>query len=444
VTLVQHLFESAGPAGTTLTNANSGSSTGNVAGGTQVSSSATAAHGALGGSFTNVAAAGTYRRWNFAANATATVYSFSGVLTLPASAWTQTVSVAGFPVAAGANGNRAIQVNASGQVNFGGSNNVIGAALTWGQKYRFTVTVNGATSQQVKVYQQSSPGVWDQQVGTTGTTAHADFGSAVVGVDAGVNQAPAGSIVVTVGWDDIQLNDGTTTEIPDYTTANTPPVVTAGSALTVAPSATATLTFSATDDGTIASRATSFDFPTSGAPSITGGTTGTPSFTAGATLGSLYVARHTATDNLGASSSATQEVRVNLAGSTTARPLPMDGTGAGTWTKQGGSTTDGAALADESDTTYLESPTISSSEVRRRIRLQPSSTRASAQIVNRLGTDTGTANATVRLYEGATLRQSWTHALTTTMTDFTDALSSATVASITDWGNLFVEVGVTA
>jgi hypothetical protein len=203
-------------------------------------------------------------------------------------------------------------------------------------------------------------------------------------------------------------------------------------------------------DGTIASYLWTYDYPASGGPALTGATTATVSATAGA-AGSLYVLRCTVTDNDGATSFDTAEVRVPVAGSVTTRPISANGTGTGSWTRVGGSATDGEALSDASDGTYLESPTVTGSEVTRRVRWQPSNARTSGVMRHRLWTDSGTANGVVRLYEGTTLRQSWNIAtqaspaqvLDTTPTQYSFTLSSGTIAAISDWGNLFVELAVT-
>jgi len=224
--------------------------------------------------------------------------------------------------------------------------------------------------------------------------------------------------------------------------ANVPPTVSVGASQNVAAGATVSLTSTATDvDGTVASRAWSFDYPTTGAPTLTGASSANASFTAGA-AGSYYVLRHTATDDTGASSSATTEIRVPASGSV--RPVALNATGVGTWTRAGSAATDGAAVADELSTTYNESPSVSSTEATRRYRLAPSAARSAAQIAVDLSQDsTGTLTATVRLYEGTTLRQTWTvtTAGDTSIVSRTVTLSPATIAAITDWANLYVEVG---
>lgn len=443
----------AGPEGAAATNANSGSSTASVGTGASTVFAASAkAHGAFGLLATAPVNTNAYRRWLMAAPAT--TWSFSGVVGLPASAPTGPLVFFQFPNASGS-ARLAVRVESTGRIQVLGRASssfhtlAEAADITWGAKYRVMLEVVGgsstASSVVGKLFRESSPGsgAWTTQVGSTLNVSTVDTGTdAVVGVDAGVaNTNHAGT---SVGFDDLQLIDGSAVEIPDFVLPNDPPVVTAGAAQSVSAGATVTLAFTATDgDGSIASRATTFDYPTSGAPTITGGTTNAPSFTAGA-AGSRYVVRHTATDNLGATGFATTEVFVPLAGSTTMRPEASNGTAVGSWARAGGAATNGQALSDESDATYLESPEVSATQQSMRLRLQPSAAKSSAQFKDRLWTDTGTATAEIRLYEGATLRQTWTYTVNTTPTEYTSVFSGATIAAISDWKNLYVQLTVTA
>lgn len=244
-------------------------------------------------------------------------------------------------------------------------------------------------------------------------------------------------------WDDLGVRTDGDAVWGAWPAGNTVPTVDAGVNQNVAAAATVNLASTAADsDGTIASRAWTFDYPTSGAPSLTGGSTANASFTAGA-AGSLYVLRHTVTDNDGASAFDTVEIRVPSTGDL--RPLPGDGTVVGTWTALGAAATRGAALADESDTTAVVSPLASGTEASVRVRLAPSTTRTAANVVLRIDQDVaGTVVATARLYEGASLRQSWTVTTSTAIANQTLALSSGTLSAIGDWGNLFLELAVSA
>lgn len=444
----------AGPEGAAVTNASSGSSTASVGtGASTVYAAASKAHGLFGVLATAPANTNAYRRWLMAAPAT--TWSFSGVVHLPASAPTGPVVFFQFPNAAGS-ARLAVRVESTGRIQVLGRASssfhtlAEAADITWGAKYRLMLEVVGgsstASSVVGKLYRESSPGsgAWTTQVGSTLSVSTVDTGTdAVVGVDAGLANTNHGG--ASVGFDDLQLLDGSAVEIPDYTVPNAPPVVTAGAAQVVAAANTeVTLSFTATDsDGSIVSRATTYDYPTSDGPTITNGTTASPKFTTGSG-GFRALVRQTVTDNLGATGSATTEVFVPLAGGTTMRPEPANGTTVGSWTRAGGAATNGQALSDESDATYLESPEVSASQQSMRLRLQPSAAKSSAQFKDRLWTDTGTATAEISLYEGATLRQAWTYTVNTTPTEYTSVLSGPTIDAISDWKNLFVQLAVTA
>lgn len=241
--------------------------------------------------------------------------------------------------------------------------------------------------------------------------------------------------------DDIAADMSSATEIGPIT--NVAPTVTADVPIqNVAASAAVALSFTASDpDGSIASRATAYDFPSSGGPSISGGTTATPSFTAGTPAPKLYQVRHTVTDNDGATSSAVAEVRVPTSGDV----KPISGLAAvypgSLWTNVGGAADEGAALNDASDSTYVESPALTSTATEMRVRLDPATTRANLSVTFRVAQDTaGTIVAKGRIYQGNTMLQEWTLPTTTSPADQVCALSAGTIAAITDWGNLYAAV----
>lgn len=253
-----------------------------------------------------------------------------------------------------------------------------------------------------------------------------------------LTQAPS---MTTYYFDDIAQNLDSSTEIPPV--SNTPPTVDAGANQTVTAGAGVSLSATASDaDGTIASHAWTFDYPTSGAPTLTGASTATPTFTAGG-AGSLYVLRDTVTDNGGATATDTMEVRVASSG--LIDPLPgYTPVTTGTWTNTGGAANIGAALSDSSDATYVESGSLSGTEQEIRVRLDPATVRASLSVTFRVAQDAaGTIAAKGRLYEGTTLRQEWTLTTTTSPADQVCALSAGTVSAISDWGNLWAAVAGT-
>src|SRR5690606_38753039 len=272
----------------------------------------------------------------------------------------------------------------------------------------------------------------------------------------GVNLGTANTASIDVGnpnlasfsgthyFDSVQMDNGRTTFIGPYVVVNQAPEVTAGPAQTLGASETATLAFSVVDlDGTIASRSTTFDHPASGGPTISGGNTNSPSFTT-QSAPRLYIVRHTATDDDDAEGSATTEVRVPSTGSGVSLPVPMDATAkTGTWTLEGDADTDGEALADSDDDTYLESGAITGSAQEVTVRLMPRSALASGTLTVRLATDTGSANATVKLRRGTTVLQQWTQAVTSTPTDYDFTLSGTAVSGANlDPGDLRVSVSV--
>lgn len=455
MTLSQFTFEG-GSDGANLTNALSGSVASSIGTGAATFSAAHAAHGALGGRFYSGGGGNaTFRRWPLAAPATQ--FQASVVLTNPG-AQASTVEILGF-VNSGGVRRLTVQVSSTGTIALRTTaatyNMATSAQVAAGVKFRLALEVTGgSTTASVIVahlYLQSSPGVWDQAVGTAINVTDANMSTdQIIGVDVGPLTGIAAAY--TVGADDLQLNDGAGSAIPDYSVANTPPIASAGGNQTVSSGATVNLTGTASDtDGSIVSTVWSYVSGSStGSPTLTGGNTLTPSFTAG-TAPQLYTLQLLVTDNLGGTASATVEVRVAVTGATDVRPLPFAAAKTGTWNRVGGSSSDGAALADESDSTYMESGSLSGTEQTLLTRLEPSGARATGKIQLKLGTDTGTGTAQVRLYEGGAgplgarvLRQAWTQAVTSTATAYEFTLSAGTVSAISDWGNLLLEVGGTS
>jgi hypothetical protein len=312
--------------------------------------------------------------------------------------------------------------------------------LTAGTKYRVEIVGTGASTTAgaatVHLYTLSGGTL----VATWSTTTANMTANTPTGWEIGqTSSGSAFTSAFTFYWDDVQWSDGATAEIGSLGTA---PTVTLSATQSVAAAAAVTCTASASDDGSISSYAwTVVAAASSSTPTLTGASTSSVSFTAPA-VGNLVTLQCVVTDNEGMATSRTCEVRVPLTGSTAIRTLPIAAT-SGSWSNVGGASTAGAALADESDTTYLESGSVSGTEQAQRQRLQPATTRTAGTMSLRLGADTGTVTLAVRILEGATLRQNWTQTATSTPTDYAFALSSDTVSAITDWGNLYAEVGAT-
>ncbi len=231
--LVQYLFEG-GSEGATVTNANSGSSAASVEGGTHVFAATAKAHGSFGFNATNVAGSGSFRRFPFAGGATTTVFQFSGVITMPSQAPLLDTPVCRFVEAAGG-GRLVIGVNAAGNIVVGDYQSthyvtIAGMTVVWGQKYRITCEVVGGstTSSQVSVHVYSGTTSWSAPIGTPLSVSNWNLStSSLIGVDIGVGSSP-GAIALTIGWDDLQLNNGAGSEIGDITATLATPVVTLG------------------------------------------------------------------------------------------------------------------------------------------------------------------------------------------------------------------------
>lgn len=230
--LVQYLFEG-GSEGATVNNANSGSSASSVAGGTHIFAAAAKAHGALGFRMTNASGAGTFRRYPFASSATATTFQFSGVVTLPNQAPLQNTSLVGFPNSGGS-WRLYIAVNPSGNITIEDVGVAHTATLltgaTWGAKYRITVEAVGGstTASQVTARLYSGTTSWTTEVGNAVNVNNWNMSTDnLIGADIGIISSP-GAIVLTAGWDDVQLNNGAGSRIGDIAEQLATPVVTLG------------------------------------------------------------------------------------------------------------------------------------------------------------------------------------------------------------------------
>lgn len=232
--LVQYLFEG-GSEGATVTNANSGSSAASVAGGTHVYAAAAKAHGVLGFRMTNASGAGTFRRYPFSGGATPTTFQFSGVVTLPDQAPLQNATVCAFPNSAGTP-RLSVSITPNSKLRIldvGSSHSVDLADVTWGAKYRITIEAVGGstTSSQVTAHVYSGTTSWDTPIGTPLSANNWNMSTDnIIGVDVGIASSP-GAIVLTAGWDDVQLNDGAGSEIGDIVEQLATPVVTLGAAI---------------------------------------------------------------------------------------------------------------------------------------------------------------------------------------------------------------------
>lgn len=241
----------------------------------------------------------------------------------------------------------------------------------------------------------------------------------------------------TAFWlDDLKVDTARTSFIGAVN--NVAPTVSLTANQNVSAGATVNVAATAADsDGTIASYTWSVIYSSTTSPTLTGGTTANVSFTAPA-AGHLVKLQCVVTDDQGATATATTEVRVPL--STDFTTLPGVGSG-DAWTNTGGAASEGVALSDSSDTTYVESPALTGTASVHKFRLQPLTPRTSLVLTSRTyESPSGSGTLLVRLLENTTQRQQWTVTTASTATDQT--LTVTTPGAITDWGNLWVEYSV--
>lgn len=227
MTLSQFLFET-GPAGANMTNGNSGSSASSVGGGSTVFTTAAAAHGTFGGEFTNVAASQTYRRWPFAAVTKTGQVSVVLEYINPG----ETVDLVGL-VNSGGVRRATVRVMSTGIIRLtAGSGNydlVPAGTITVGTKFRVAFEFVGgsttASTLQGRAYTASTPGVYDNAIGSAVSTTTADLSvDDLVGVELGILSNTASAR--TMRADDLQINDGAGSRIVDYAAPLGTPVVT--------------------------------------------------------------------------------------------------------------------------------------------------------------------------------------------------------------------------
>lgn len=243
--LVQYLLD-AGPEGAALSNANSGSVASSTAGGSATTfATAKKATGAgFGMKAATIAASGNaYRRWLFADSVEANNWASSFVLTMPPSPPPASHAVFHatngtdqriLGLILGADGSLGAQDSDAG---FG----TIVSGLTWGAKYRISTVVTGGSTTagavQIKVYSGTTD--WVAQFGPTFSRSNWNLRATPASrFNLGVVTGSASTPSVEIGIDDIQLDDGRTTEIPDIGTAPTPLPTPANVTATTAPPST--------------------------------------------------------------------------------------------------------------------------------------------------------------------------------------------------------------
>lgn len=226
--------------------------------------------------------------------------------------------------------------------------------------------------------------------------------------------------------DDLAVQTAATDHVPPYG-ANLAPVVTVAPSQTVQVGAPTTITWTANDsDGTIASQSITRSSGPGSAPTLSGsGSSRTVTFTTQGT----HVYAITATDDDGAVS-ATVYHTVYVT-DTTARPQTLV-TNPGVFTNVGGAASIPAALADESDTTYAESPD-NPAGASFTVDFAPLGS-GPITIATRDVASSATPAITrlVELLEGSTVRASFSYALTTSAANHNYTLTTPENAAIVD------------
>lgn len=239
--------------------------------------------------------------------------------------------------------------------------------------------------------------------------------------------------------DELAFSTGTTTLLGPAV-SNVAPVAAISANVTGLPNAAISMTGTDSDaDGVVASRAWSFSSVPTGvsAPTLTNATTATVTFTP--TTPGRYVLAYQVTDDQGAVSN----VALGKAFITTSTVSVIEVTAnTGAWTLGGGAANEAGALSDASDTTYVQAPASPSSPATIRLRLAPltGSPSSFALSVRGLLTAAGSGTATVALYEGSTLRKSWTVTPTTSVAAAALSLTTGEIATVTSWNELDVEL----
>lgn len=353
MTLLKYKLE--GTDGVTITPGNSGTPalSAVVASGSATAQYKTAAafDGSTGGTFTSDGTNAAYAQAPF--NASASTWSMSGAFTVPPALPATDYAIGSFYDTANA---RIMSViyRTTGTIVLSDKSSVYSPTIltagqaTAGTKFRIEIQVS-TLSATVGAYQAQVFNSSNTAVGTNANVSNANLGT----VNASYFRFGATtSAAMTVSWDSIQLNDGSTTAIGRLTGNTTPPTIAAIADQTISANGTVTLNAVATpfNGDTIASyswtctRAVGTDGTILSNPTLTGGTTASPTFPI--STKARYEFSVTATDSSG-NVSAAQTARVFYP-DTKITPIII-GANAG-WTIAGV-----ASLSDSSDTTYGDS-----------------------------------------------------------------------------------------
>jgi hypothetical protein len=111
------------------------------------------------------------------------------------------------------------------------------------------------------------------------------------------------------------------------------------------------------------------------------------------------------------------------------------------WTNEGGASSIVTAVGDASDATYGQSDTSTANPSALRLRLYPLFEPSAFSMTLRTSLSAaGTGTTTVRLYEGTTVRKTWTIVPSTTLADSVVTLTTAEIDTVTSWLDLDVDV----
>lgn len=231
------------------------------------------------------------------------------------------------------------------------------------------------------------------------------------------------------------LGVGTGGDAAPTAKANTAPSVSVGSGLTVAAGTAVSMTATATDaeGGTLTYNWTQLAGPT---VTLTGTTTATCTFTPA--TAAHYSFRCTVTDNGGLSASADKAVNAT---STTSRPETLV-SNTGAWTANGTTSFPGA-LNDESNTTWVQSPTNPASPATHRYQLSPLATGGTTISYTYDQTATTpqlTLTATLLQGPAMTTIASWVQSPSTVITTANQTLNATQQAALTDGNNLYLDL----
>jgi hypothetical protein len=311
--------------------------------------------------------------------------------------------------------------------------------------FELSCTPNGAAgTARLKVWNSDASALlWDSGTQTS------DFGTGALGFAGWGNASSTVTVPTFYAGFGRWADSITTWNGASLGHVNLPPTVSLTANQNAAAGDTVTALATASDaDGSISSYAWSVDPALSTAsPALSGATTPTVTLTAPAT-GNLVTLKQIVTDDNASTATAETEVRVPITSTTDVKPLALASVNVGAWTKNGVQANEGATLASAADTDYENTATLTSSAQSMTVRLQPRSAVSSGTVTVRMSTGAdGTAHATVTLLEGTVVRQTWAPTSlpnSSTPTDYTFALSSAAIAAIVDWGNLYLNIAFTS